>query len=204
LYVDELAFKKDPRTGLPILPHRRLYRTLGQGGSEVGDEALFEEWSPDLREQNILNGLDAILRRIEFECGLAYGVLSNPATVDKTATELKISQQRSYATVTDTQKALRAALEGLLYAMDIWATLGKLAPKGAYQMDIDFDDSVIVDKEAQMQSDRQTVSMGAMPKYVFLQRNYGLDEATAKQWISDTQAEQPQDFFGQGQGGQNV
>ena len=32
LYVDALALKKDPVTGLPILPNKRLYRTLETGG----------------------------------------------------------------------------------------------------------------------------------------------------------------------------
>jgi A118 family predicted phage portal protein len=191
MYVDVLAFGKD-KDGKPILPNKRLYRTIDTAGDVGGNNKLFEDWTPTLREVNILNGLDAILRKIEFTCGLAYGTLSNPATIDKTATELKISQQRSYATITDTQKALQNALEQLLYAMDIWATLGNLAPRGTYAANYDFDDSVITDSEVQMQQDRQTSSMGAMPKYIFLMRNYGLDELTAKQWVADNQAETPQ------------
>lgn len=197
LYVDLLAFGKD-KDGKPVLANKRLYRQIDGGGA---DDAMFQDWTPTLREQNILNGLDAILRKVEFACGLAYGTLSNPATVDKTATELKMSQQRSYATVTDTQKALETALNDLLYAMDVWATLGNLAPRGSYQAVYDFDDSVVTDKELQMAQDRQTVTMGGMPLYIFLMRNYGLDETTAKRWVSEKQAETPADFF-QGQGAQ--
>jgi A118 family predicted phage portal protein len=193
LYVDELAFQKDA-DGKPILPIKKLYRALNKSGN-IQDEDLFEEWSPDFRETHILNGLDAILRRVEFNCGLAYGTLSNPTTVDKTATEMKISQQRSYATITDCQKSLEYALSDLIYAMDIWSTLSKLAPKGTYEVSYSFDDSVIVDSEAQMLQDRQTVNMGAMPKWKFLQRNYGLSETEARQWVIDNQEEQPEDSF---------
>ena len=199
IYVDELAFHKDS-LGNPILPDRRLYRTMVQGG-ELTSEEMFHEWSPEFREVSIKSGLDSILKRIEFNCGLAYGVLSDPQAIDKTATELMITQQRSYATITDTQKALKSALENLLYAMDVWATIGNIAPRGNYATDYDFDDSVIVDKNAQMQADRQTVTLGAMPKWRFLVRNYGIKEEEAKQWIADTQAEQPEDLFSQGQGG---
>lgn len=195
VYVDELAFEKGDN-GKPILPIKRLYRTLNKSGN-VDDEDFFSEWSPDFREKNILNGLDAILRRVEFNCGLAYGTLSNPITVDKTATELKISQQRSYATITDAQKSLESALEDLIYAMDIWTTLSKLAPKGEYEVSYSFDDSVIVDSEAQMMQDRQTVTLGAMPKWRFLERNYGLSETEARQWVLDNQEEQPEDQFGE-------
>lgn len=199
MYVDTLAFGKDAN-GKPILPNKRLYRTIDTAGT-IGDggNKLFEDWTPTLREVNILNGLDAILRQIEFACGLAYGTLSNPQSIDKTATELKIAAQRSYATITDTQKALQAALDDLLYAMDIWATLGNLAPKGAFAAVYDFDDSVIVDKDLQFQQDMRLVGAGLMSKTEFRMRNFGEDEATAKAAIAAVQAEQPQDMFaGQG------
>ena len=196
VYVDTLAFGKDS-AGKPKLPDNRLYRTIDTGGEiGAGSNKLFEGWTPDFREASIISGLDAILKKVEYNCGLAYGTLSDPQTVDKTATEIKISRQRTYATVTDTQKALRNALDELLYAMDVWATIAGLAPRGAYAATYDFDDSVVTDKELQMAQDRQTVGMGAMPKAVFLMRNYGLDEATAKKWIAETQAEQPADMFG--------
>jgi A118 family predicted phage portal protein len=194
LYVDVLAFGKD-KNGLPILPNKRLYRTLNQGG-EVSDEEMFHEWSPEFRNAAIQSGLDTILKKIEFVSGLAYGTISDPQTVDKTATEIKISRQRSYATVTDTQKSLQQALDGLLWAMDTWATISGIAPRGSYTATYDFDDSVVTDKETQMTQDRQAVTMGMMPKYVFLMRNYGMDEAAAKDWISQVQSETaPQDVF---------
>lgn len=196
LYADVTAFTKKA-DGTLELPHKRLYRALNSGAN-IGEDQKFQEWAPTLRDVSLLNGLDAILRKIEFTCGLAYGTLSNPATVDKTATELKISNQRSYATITDAQKALETALDELFYAMDVWATAYNLAPRGSYAVVYDFDDSVITDKDLQMSQDRQTVGMGGMPLYIFLMRNYGLDEATARQWVADKQAETPQDLFSQG------
>jgi A118 family predicted phage portal protein len=91
---------------------------------------------------------------------------------------------------------LQAALDDLLYAMDVWATLNNLAPRGTFAATYDFDDSVITDKEIQMAQDRQAVTMGVMPKWMYLTRNYGLDEVTAKAWISDVTTEQPMDLFG--------
>lgn len=190
LYVDELAFGKGA-DGKPKLPNKRLYKALqGTGGVE---DNLFEEWTPTIREANILNGLDAILRRIEFQCGLAYGVLSNPQTIDKTATELKISQQRSYATIKDVQKALQETLEHLVYAMDVWTTLGKIAPKGKYDLSFEFDDSIILDTEAQFTQDLRLVTSGIMSKVEFRMRNLGDDEESAKKAIEEVQAEQPEE-----------
>lgn len=191
LYVDLLAFGKDA-DGNPILPNKRLYRTIDAGGQE---DALYKEWTPTLREQNILNGLNAILRKIEFNCGLAYGTLSDPQIEAKTATEIKTSKQRSYATITDTQKALKDALEQLIWAMDVWATIGRLAPRGSYQSAFDFDDSVVVDTDLQFQQDLRLVHSGVMSKVEFRMRNFRESEEVAKQKIADIQAEQPTDFF---------
>jgi hypothetical protein len=46
-----------------------------------------------------------------------------------------------------------------------------------------------------MQTDRQAVNMGVMPKSIFLQRNDGLDEETAALWLEQQQAESPSDVF---------
>lgn len=193
VYTDILAFGKDTNNK-PILPNKRLYRLLDLN-SKVDGKGFFEDWTPTLREANLLNGLDGILRRIEFNCGLSYGVLSNPESVALTATEIKNSQQRYYSTVTDTQKALQDAFDQLLYAMDVWAALGNLAPTGAYTVTYQFDDSVVADHDTQFALDQQAVAINGMPKYIFLMRNYKLDEATARKWIEEARAESPAPSF---------
>jgi A118 family predicted phage portal protein len=195
LYVDVLAFGKTT-AGKPVLPNKRLYRTIESGSSE-GE--FFQEWSPEFRDASIKSGLDAILKKVEFLCGLAYGSISDPVETEKTATEIASSKQRSMSTIVDCQKALQNALEQLLWAMDIWCDLDSLAPAGVFEAAYDFDDSLIVDAEMQFSQDSRTVGMGAMPKWMFLVRNYGMTEATAKQMIADTVAETPPvNFFGQG------
>jgi A118 family predicted phage portal protein len=184
IHVDELAFGRDS-DGKAVLPNKRLYRSLGSSKNigELSGDNYFHEWAPTLREQSLLNGLDAILRRVEFQCGLAYGTLSNPQTVDKTATELKIAKQRSAATVTDTQKALEKALNDLLYAMDVWVTLGNLAPRGPYEASFEWDDSIIIDHELQRQQDLQEQSRGIMSKLEYRMRNFGETEDQAREML---------------------
>lgn len=196
LYADVVAFEKKA-DGTLVLPNKRLYRALN-GTSNVGDnpEGLFHEWTPTLREQNILAGLDAILKKIEFTCALSYGTISDPNIEVKTATELKIGKQRTYAMITDTQKALQSALDQLLYAMDVYTSVYNLAPSGIYKAVYDFDDSVIVDKEWQFQSDLRLVTGQIMSRVEFRMRNFGEDEATARQKIAEIRAEQPQEILG--------
>ncbi len=191
LYVDVLAFGKT-KDGKPILPDKRLYRTI-ESGSPEGE--FFEAWSPDFREASILSGLEATLRKVEFACGLAYGTISDPNSIEKTATEIVSSKQRSYATIVDTQKALQKALEDLIEAMDVWVTIEGLAPKGKYDTKYEFDDSVVVDKEAQMSSDMRMVTAAIMGKVEFRMRNLGEDEETAKKKLAMIAEEQPEDPY---------
>lgn len=143
LFIDECAVRQDEE-GNAELPEKRLYRMLS-----TGDDTLFEDWSPEMREGHILSGLDRILRSIEFNCGLAYGTLSDLKSVDKTAEEIKASKQRSYATVCDIQNALKKALYELIEVMDIFCDIYSLAPKGEYSVSFNLDDSIICDRSAE-------------------------------------------------------
>ena len=196
MFVNELALKRDTNN-VPYLPQDEDYiRTLA-GTSNIGDtKGLFDEWSPDFREAMIKAGLNDVKKEIEFLCGLAAGTLSDPQEVDKTATEILSSKQRSAATVVDTQKALQKSLDELLYAMSAWCDIEGLVPAGVFTAEYNFDDSLVTDRDKQFQQDNMTVSMSAMPKVTFLMRNYKLDEPTAKKWLADAKAEQPEvDLF---------
>ena len=199
LHVDDVAAMGLGTDGLPMLPNKRLYRKL-PGASTIGEGELFHAWAPQLRDESYERGLQAMKREIEFECGLAYGTISNPQMIEKTATEIANAKQRSQSTITNGQKALRLALDQLFYAMDAYATIYSLAQPGAYTVTQGYDDSLITDKDTQRMQDRQDVTLGVMPKYRYLMDTRGMTEAEAMKWIAEAQNEQPQDFFQNEQG----
>lgn len=140
IYMDSAAYRRDER-GNPILPDKRLYRS-----ADTGVDGLFEDWTPTLREESILNGLDAILIRIEDVCGIARGTFSRADTNAKTATELKLLRQRSYVTVAEIQESLADALRDLIYAMNVWGNLYSVTDCGECKISIEFDDSIVADR----------------------------------------------------------
>lgn len=190
LYVDPSAFEVDEATGKRKLPIKKLYRTLRSNQTTTD---LFEDYTPTLRQVEILAGLDAMLKKVEYDCGLAYGTISDPNTVDKTATEIKSSKQRTYATVTSGQKSLTYAINGLLYAMDAIATLYKLAPKGKYETTIKYDDSIITDKEVQRANDAQDLGLRVLSRVEYRVRNYGESVEVATQKIAEIDTENKTD-----------
>lgn len=162
------------------LPQRdaRLFRSVGLSGGAGGD--FYQVFSPPIRDASLFNGLNRQLQHVERACGLSFGTLSDPQSVDRTATEIKSSKQEMYATVTEIQKALQAALEQLVYAMDVWATLGRLAPAGRYHLAVHFDDGVLNDPDVQKQQDLQEVRDGILGKAEYRMKWYGEDEAAAR------------------------
>lgn len=184
--------------GLPVLPEgkERLYRTNALDAATASSESLMKAWSPTLRDANYMSGLNRLLIQIEDACCLSRGTLSDPTETAKTATEIKIMKQRSYALITDIQKSLQSALDDLAYAMYCLATLYDLAPDGMYETTYTWDDSVIVDAEAERIRDQQEVAQGLMLPYEYRMKWYGEDEATAKKKLGEVDDMSDDDLMG--------
>ena len=142
--ADVTMFEKNEKGNEFIFPKgkERLFRILD---FEDNNEK-YKVYAPEIRDISLFNGFNNILKRIEFNSGLAYGTLSDPQNVDKTAEEIKASKQRSYSTVKDIQNATEEALKSLAHAMDIVAQLGNLPGGRNYNMSFNWDDSIVVDR----------------------------------------------------------
>lgn len=201
VYVDELAAKptqsKEKKKSSFVVNKLkgRLYKTINTGKSESD---FFKDYSPEIRDEAFWRGLNKTLQRIEFSVGLAYGTLSDPNIVDKTATEIKASKQRSYATVSKMQENLQTALEDLIYAMDVLTTLYNLAPQGSYEVSFNWDDSLVVDTEKEQMLQMQEVNAGLRSRLKYIMYRYGLTEEQAKQELEQIKKEKMsnQEAFG--------
>ena len=146
---DALKFITDPNgEGYSVLPEKqqRLFRKV-----DLNTEDTYNVFAPALRDVSIVHGLNTIFMRIEDSTGLSRGTLSDVNTQEaKTATELKILKQRSYATNADIQMALQDALSDVVYVMDVYATLYEVTPPGEYEVSFEWDDSIIVDSESEL------------------------------------------------------
>lgn len=149
--------------------------------SPTGD--FFEHIEPQIRDEALYRGFQNILRRIEFNVGLSYGDISDPQTIEKTATEIKSGKQRKYVLIDSVQSALTHTFDTLLYALDTYATLYNLAPAGEYEASYDWGDSILEDddkKEQERANDRQDLASGILNDWEYRAKWYGEDEETAK------------------------
>ena len=161
--------KGEDRYVLPKLQDRLYRRTL-----DLGDDSAYNVFAPTLRDKSLLNGLNSILIQIENVCDLSRGTLSAVNfTEARTATELKILKQRSYAANADVQKELEKALRKTLEIMDKYCDMYEIVPKGDYEVAYCWDDSIIIDKDAERQIDLIDVEKGLMSKQEYRVKWYG-------------------------------
>lgn len=144
---------------------------------------FFQHIEPQIRDDAIYRGFQNTLRRVEFNIGLSYGDISDPQTIEKTATEIRSSKQCKYVLVSSIQAALAHTFDSLIYAMDVYASLYGLAPAGDYEATYDWGDSILDDQETkdkEFSRDLQLTSAGVMNPWELRAKYFNEDEDTAK------------------------
>lgn len=150
----------------------RLFRSLGKSL----EENFYNVFSPSIRDVSLFNGLNEILRQIEFICGLAYGTFSKMEENAKTATEIKMSKQRSFSTVKDIQEELESCLRDFIEIITFWYDVLKIKYDEKYDVTFNFDDSLVIDSETERTVKLQEVSMGIISKEKYLELVYGIED----------------------------
>lgn len=169
----------DGNTSTANMFDKRLFEI----GAFTADGDFYQFLNPELRNDAVYKGFQDVLRRIEFNVGLSYGDISDPQTVEKTATEIRNGKQRKYVLISSIQTALEHTFDALIYAMDVYATLYGLAADGEYEVTYDWGDSILDDQETkgnEFARDLQLLNAGIMNDWEFRAKYFNEDEATAK------------------------
>lgn len=158
-------------------------KRLFEIGAFTADGDFYQFLNPELRNDAVYKGFQDVLRRIEFNVGLSYGDISDPQTVEKTATEIRSSKQRKYVLISSIQTALEHTFDALIYAMNTYATLYGLAADGEYEVTYDWGDSILDDQETkdkEFARDLQLLSAGIVNDWELRAKYMNEDEETAK------------------------
>lgn len=146
------------------------------------DGNFYNIFSPEIRDSAQFNYFNRILQRIEFNCGLAYGTLSDPQTVEKTAEEIRTSKQRSYTQISAIQRNLETAVNDLFYAVSVYAKIGGISSEDA-EITCTWGDSVLEDTDKEFQRRLQMVNAGILTKEKFISWYFHCDENDASEYI---------------------
>jgi len=138
---------------------RRLYRKL-----DLGSDETYNAWSPALRDANYINGLNAYKCLIEDVIGVSRGTISEPAYDAKTATEIKLSKQRSYITISAIQDSLEETIKDIMYAVNVLVDLYSLASYGEYDVIVEWKDSILTDTDTELTQKLELQNAGILSK----------------------------------------
>lgn len=175
------------QTTLPT-KQERLFRKV-----DLNSEETYNVFAPQLRDDSLAHGLNIILTRIEDVVGFSRGTISNEVDVTaRTATELKIEKQRSFATNRDIQQALEDALRDAVYVTDVYCSLYNITPSGEYEMSFEWDDSIIVDTEAELNQRMSMINAGISSKLETRMWFFGETENQAKAALQKIEDEKKQ------------
>lgn len=182
--ADETLFDED-RLGRPVLPKgsERLFRLYHSRMHEA--KTLFEPYLPAIRDESQFNGLNEHLYKIEWLCGLAYGTLSHAQEIEKTATEIKMSKQRSFNTVSLMQDEWNEGLQQLSQAIQEIAILYNICPAGNVETTITFGDGVLEDTDVEYQRRWAMVMANKLRPELFLAWYFGCSEEEAKEMMPE-------------------
>lgn len=178
----------------------RLYRTV-----DLGESDTYRVFAPPLRDGSMINGLNAILMRIEDVVALSRGTLSDAAAEARTATEIRVLKQRSYMSNCEIQKSLENALKDVVYAMDVYCTVynivkdikkkgDKIDTKqiGKYDVSFTWDDSILVDVDTELNKRMTLQSAGITSKKEIRMWYYGETERQAQDALDQIAKENQQ------------
>ncbi len=156
------------------------------GDSFAADKEQITEYNPTLRVEENKGAVQAQLDYLSFKCGLGTKRYQfNPSgNVTVTATQYNGDRQEMIQNANKHYIPIEKALKQVVRAI-LWVgreILGQPVDPDT-GIKIVFEDSYIIDKEAERQRDLQDVRDGIMQKWEYRVKWYGDDEETAKKMV---------------------
>ena len=153
---------------------------------DTSKEGMIHEVDLNLRSDEHSKAINDDLNYLSLKCGFGTQRYKFEAGQVKTATEVISVNSDMYRMLKKHEIILNDAILELIRIIIRLGIATGQALNTESEIKIDFDDSIIEDKQAERATDRQDVSMGAMPLYEYRMKWYGEDETTAKAKVSST------------------
>ena len=154
----------------------RLYNV----GNYSAEGNKIQTHSPSLRNADLLLRRDDILRTIESIVGLRKGILSRPAQVEKTATEVEAGAKPFDVLIGKYKDITKSVLEQLIVVIDEVAQIYSL-PSGYEEIVIDLGDSLLISEEQKQANIRENTNQAL----VFEQNGKAPDGMAFTYWFKN-------------------
>lgn len=180
--------------GNPVFdPNDVVFYQLPEGYLKDGGKPI-ETVDMDLRADAHEKAMNDNLNILSMKCGFGQNHYRFENGSIQTATQVISENSDMFRTINKHELILEPVLDELIR---IIARLGGILGANTdpdTEIVVDFDDSIIEDKQAERQSDRQDVSMGAMTLVEYRAKWYGeTDEEAAKNVVQETDDLDPEE-----------
>lgn len=146
-----------------------------------GDGEYYKEINPELRTDERLRGINAILSQIGYKCGFSNGYfVFNEKQGLTTATQIESEEQRTVQLIKDIRDKIESCVDGLVYALDKFEDLYGDAPTGDYEIFYDFGD-ITYNVEEDRARWYSYVLAGKIPFWRYLVKFEGFTEEEARE-----------------------
>lgn len=189
----------DPMTGQPRRYFDASDEVYQAFSTDDPDAMKVQDDTVSLRVDEHIAALNAFLGILCLQVGFSTGTFTFDAHEGlKTATEVISEESKTYKTIVNIQQQLKPAIEQLVRGIINIARLYGMQAEGVnfsalsdddYEVNVDFDDSVLEDKGAKITRGLQLVGAGLQSKKTFLMNNLGMTEEEAQQELDRIAAE---------------
>ena len=189
---DAMRFKEDGQgRGHSVMNQMqaRLFRQV-----DLGESTTYQPFAPTLRDASFNAGLNTILMRIEDVVGLGRGSISDASMEAKTATEIKSMKQRAFQTNADIQNSLEDTLKDVIYIMNAYCDLYEITPDGQYDANFEWDDSILVDVDTELNKRLSLMNSGLASKVEVRMWYFGETKRQAEEALQAIEKENMQDM----------
>ena len=167
------------------LPHY-VKNVFGQDEKE-----FYQEINPQLNTDARLAGINALLSQLSYKCGFSSGYfVFNEKTGMVTATQVEADDRRTIQFIKDVRDKLEDCLNGVIYALNVFADLYGLAPVGAYEITYDFGD-ITYNREEDRARWWQYVVQGKVPAWLYFVKFEGMTPDEAKAMVKEAEPKEP-------------
>ncbi|AST93014.1 portal protein [Sutcliffiella cohnii] len=184
-----------------------VYQALG--GSGDMDDNKIQDNTVELRVEEHIAAINALLNLLSMQTGFSSGSFSFDGKSVKTATEVVSENSKTFRTKQSHENVIEAGLTELIDVIVQLAELYDLfsGPKDGWEVTVAFDDSIAEDQTAEINKQTQLVTNKLQSRKRAIMRIHGLSEEEATLLLQEiaeenkTATAEAIDFFGMNRAG---
>ena len=150
--------------GKNALPQSGLFKKI-----DSVENDFFEVFDPAFRDSSYMVRLQELFKRLEHQIGTSAGIISEVQTQNATATEIRRAMYDTFTIVDDMRSNIEKGLEDFFYACNVLANAFNLSPQGEYELNFDWDYSLLEDSQESFNQIRMGVKDGVIKEVEYRQ-----------------------------------